>query len=222
MKIWKMALCLLALCLLIGGCVALGVSTSAAEAEKGEGEGATDTGTGGAAPITPVYSEGLKFRSNGDGTCAVAGIGTCSSSCVLIPPQSPTGDTVTEILPFAFADCIITAIEIPATVSNLSALSFEKCHRLAVVRVAADSPYFLESDGALYTADGSVLVYCPAERAAGELTLHQSLQRVAAGAFSQCVTLRTVVFQGSASGWQRIIVGDDNDALYASGFRFTS
>ena len=45
----------------------------------------------------PVYSEGLKFTSNGDGTCYVSGIGSCTDTVVNIPPTSPEGDTVTSI-----------------------------------------------------------------------------------------------------------------------------
>ena len=43
----------------------------------------------------PKYSEGLKFTSNGDGTCSVSGIGTCTDTEIVIPPVSPMGDAVT-------------------------------------------------------------------------------------------------------------------------------
>lgn len=43
------------------------------------------------------YSQGLVFKSNGDGTCYVADIGTFSDTTLIVPPRSPKGDKVVEI-----------------------------------------------------------------------------------------------------------------------------
>lgn len=240
MKTWKMVGCLLLLCVIICGCVVMGKSTEVSAAEKqptNENEQQTEQ-TDQLPEVTPPteaepeqegsttvgksYSEGLYFRSNGDGTCALAGMGSCTAACVLIPPQSPLGDTVTEILPGAFAGSIVGSVEIPTTVKALSAASFSGCERLAYVRVAAGNEAFVESDGALYTADGSMLLYCPAGRSARSLTLHTNLRRIAAGAFASCGALDTVYFTGSTAEWHNIIVGDENNALYAARLCFTA
>lgn len=42
-------------------------------------------------------SEGLEFESNGDGTCTIIGIGTCTDQDIVIPLESPDGDIVTLI-----------------------------------------------------------------------------------------------------------------------------
>ena len=47
-------------------------------------------------------SEGLAFESNGDGTCTIVGIGTCTDKDLVIPEKSPNGDTVTLIDEYAF------------------------------------------------------------------------------------------------------------------------
>ena len=47
-------------------------------------------------------SEGLEFQSNGDGTCAIVGIGTCTDKELVIPEKSPAGDTVILIGEYAF------------------------------------------------------------------------------------------------------------------------
>ena len=238
MKTWKITGCLFLLCVIICGCVVMGKSTEVSAAE-GEPQGDTQqteqnadqlqtpsvtdppTVTQGSTTAVKSYSEGLYFRSNGDGTCALAGMGSCTAACVLIPPQSPTGDTVTEILPGALAGSIVGSVEIPTTVKILSAASFSGCERLAYVRVAAGNEAFLESDGALYTADGSMLIYCPAGRSARSLTLHVNVKRIAAGAFASCTALDTVYFTGSTAEWHAIIVGDENNALYAARLCFT-
>ena len=46
-------------------------------------------------------SEGLEFESNGDGTCTIIGIGTCTDKDIVIPAESPNGDTVTLIGEYA-------------------------------------------------------------------------------------------------------------------------
>jgi len=46
-------------------------------------------------------SEGLEFDSNGDGTCTITGIGTCTDQNIVIPLESPDGDIVTLIGKYA-------------------------------------------------------------------------------------------------------------------------
>ena len=226
MKTWKTVTCLLLLCVIIGGCVMLGKNTevSAAtqappeqEPPQAETQAPTEQAPESGSTVTDkTYSEGLYFRSNGDGTCALAGMGSCTAACILIPPKSPAGDTVTEILPHALAGSIVGSVEIPETVQTLTAASFAGCERLAYVRVAAGSTHLLEYDGALYTVDGKTLLYCPAGRNARELKLHANLSRIAAGAFATCNALDTVRFCGSTATWHGVIVGDENNALFAA------
>ncbi len=47
----------------------------------------------------------LEFTSNGDGTCYVSGIGSCTDTDIIIPSTSPDGDSVTSIGDWAFEDC---------------------------------------------------------------------------------------------------------------------
>ena len=62
--------------------------------------------------VQPV--ESLAFGSNGDGTCYVRGVGTCTDSDIIIPSTSPEGDTVTAIQTRAFQNCeSITGVTIP-------------------------------------------------------------------------------------------------------------
>lgn len=46
-------------------------------------------------------SEDFEFESNGDGTCTITGIGTCTDKNIVIPAESPSGDTVTLIGEYA-------------------------------------------------------------------------------------------------------------------------
>lgn len=48
-------------------------------------------------------SSGLEFESNGDGTCNLVGIGSCTDSNIIIPATNPNGETVVRIEDNAFA-----------------------------------------------------------------------------------------------------------------------
>ena len=65
------------------------------------------------------YSQGLEFTSNGDGTCYVSGIGTCTDTDLVVPPVSPAGDAVIAIGIHAFAYCYnLTNIYYAATATK--------------------------------------------------------------------------------------------------------
>ena len=238
MKTWKMVASLVMLLAIICGCALVGRSVEVSAApqdpteeqqpkedlsvqEKEEAE-EPEQPQGGSVTVEKVYSRGLYFRSNGDGTCALAGLGSGTASLVVIPPQRPAGDTVTEILPYALANSIVGAVEIPTTVTTLSSAAFSGCPRLSYVSVASGNASFLEWDGLLYTADGSTLLYCPAARAGTQITLHASLRRIAAGAFGECTRLTAICYPGSAAQWHGVIVGGENDPLYAASLRFNA
>ena len=56
-------------------------------------------------PEIPAYSVGLEYTSNGDGTCYVSGIGTCTDTDIVIPSVAPNGQKVVAIGNSAFS-CI--------------------------------------------------------------------------------------------------------------------
>lgn len=79
----------------------------------------------------PVASVGLSFTSNGDGTCYVSGIGSCTSENIVIPETSPEGDIVTAIGEEAFYSTIgLFSIRIPDTVVSIKDRAFYYCLNL--------------------------------------------------------------------------------------------
>ena len=82
-------------------------------------------------PSEPIGCEGLEYVSNGDGTCYVAGRGTCSHEDVVIPEISPDGDTVTRIADSALKEnTYITSVVIPRTVVEIGPNAFNGCMAL--------------------------------------------------------------------------------------------
>lgn len=69
----------------------------------------------------------LKFASQGDGTCAVTGIGTYPDGDVVIPAVSDEGDTVVEIRGFNEM-AMVRSLTIPTSVTTIKSLN--KCYEL--------------------------------------------------------------------------------------------
>ena len=81
---------------------------------------------------------GLEYTSNGDGTCYVSGIGTCTDTDLVIPSTSPAGYTVTGIAYGAFESCKqISSVKIPDSVTYIGEGAFYGCSNLSYVVISA-------------------------------------------------------------------------------------
>ena len=79
--------------------------------------------------------KGLEFGSNGDGTCYVSGIGTCTDTEIVIP-STYEKLPVTNILTQAFYHCNnLTSITIPDSVTVIENGAFSGCSSLTSVTI---------------------------------------------------------------------------------------
>lgn len=77
---------------------------------------------------------GLAFQSNGDGTCQVSGIGSCTDTDIVIPLASPDGDSVTGIGNEAFfKHANITSVTISDGVTSIGKGAFYYCTSLTSI-----------------------------------------------------------------------------------------
>ena len=82
----------------------------------------------------PKTSEGLEFKSNGNGTCSLAGIGSCKDNDIIVPSVSPSGDQVTAIAASAFSHCFqLISIRIPESVTSIGNDAFASAQSLETV-----------------------------------------------------------------------------------------
>jgi len=169
----------------------------------------------------PTPPEGLWFLSNGDGTCRLAGIGSCSDACVVIPEYAPSGECVVEIDERAFYGCAsVTAIQIPASVHSIGDLAFADCPNLIYISVNPQNRSYRDDDGILYTADLRRLILYPPMRAGSTVTLRGITTEIAEMAFYRCAYLSHVAYLGSPEDWEAIKIGSKNYSLTASSKTF--
>ena len=171
--------------------------------------------------VTSPAVEALRFVSMGNGDCVVAGIGSCTDPCVVIPAYAPSGERVVEIVAMAFYGCeSMTSVQIPATVQKIGSLAFAACKNLGYISVAPENPFYRDLDGVLYTADESTLILYPPCRVGSTVKIYTGTTAIADMAFFDCANLSHVAYAGSAEDWERISIGIRNHSLTAASKSF--
>ena len=131
--------------------------------------------------IELVYSEGLIFHKNGDGTYKITSIGTCTDTELVIPPTYE-GLPVTAIGDSAFSDCThLSAVVIPATVTAIGDMAFNGCASLVSVTI----PESVITIGAGAFSHCTVLT---------SVTVPDGIRSVGFSAFEDCPNLQFNVF----------------------------
>jgi len=135
------------------------------------------------------YSEGLDILSLGDGTAIVIGMGSCSDTKVVIPPETPNGDKVTEIDKEAFANnASLREVTIPDSVYRIGYGAFSYCENLIKVNIP-DS---------VTQIDNSAFKYCTSLQCE---TLPDSVTTPGSGLFEDCSSITRFVIP---AGWTEI------------------
>ena len=216
-----LAVTLMLLCAL--GCAACGMSrrgaddTTTVETTTASPETTPETTTE-SVPVAvgDVYSHGLSYKSNGDGSCTLTGIGNCRDSCLIIPEVNESGETVTAISSGAFAgNTTVSAVQIPDSVTEIGDGAFAACPALAYISVDAENTAYCEMGGVLYTADHTQLICIPAGSSMTTLNVTLQLRKIAPRASEGCGSLGKIMFEGNESQWKCIVIGEGNAPIAA-------
>ena len=173
---------------------------------------------------------------------------TADGSTLLLVPESRFGsyavpNTVRNVEYSAFANCrYLTGVSLPSSVVSISGDAFSGCSSLSTISVAAGNSSYQAVDGALLTADGSALVYCPAGKSGdytvpdtvreiqysaladcsrlSSVTIPSSVVSIGERAFSGCSSLTDVYYNGSETQWKAVSVAAGNEPLLSARLHF--
>ena len=140
------------------------------------------------------YSVGLEYTSNGDGTCYVSGIGSCTDTDIIIPEFSPDGWTVTSIAPDVFPSTLnITSVSLPKTINYLNGNEFTYNKSIKSFVVSGDNPYYASVDGNIYSKDMKTFIrYAPGSDVTS-FVVPSSVNQIYNFAFESCGSLVNIV-----------------------------
>ena len=125
-------------------------------------------------------SLGLEYVSNGDGTCSIRRIGTCTDTDIVIPKKHK-GEVVTSIGEYAFYNCpSLTSVVIPDSVTSIGRDAFYNCSGLTSVVI----PDNVTSIGEVAFGDCSGLT---------SIVIPDGVTIIGEHAFSNCSGLTSVV-----------------------------
>ncbi len=186
--------------------------------------------------VPDLSSKGLEFKSLGDGTCLVSGVGTCTDSDILLPTVSPDGDLVVGIADYAFRSAEnvkrialtsniysigdyafygsgLVAVEIPAETVHIGEYAFCGCYSLREIRVSAENPTYSDVSGVLYSKDGKIIICYPAGRVENFYTISSDVEEIRTMAFYNCKAIKMINYVGSSSAFRTIKIGAGNESI---------
>jgi hypothetical protein len=138
-------------------------------------------------------SEGLKFLSNGDGTCSLVGRGSCTDADIIIPAKSPNGDTVTKIMGGGFfADEALVAIYVPESVLEIFTDGWSAAPNFASFSVSPNNTVYASLNGVLYSKDFKTLINYPVGKTDTTFNIPESVTTIGFGAFAGATNLTSV------------------------------
>ena len=156
----------------------------------------------------------LIFESNGDGTCSIVGIADKSATKIIIPDESPSGDSVCAIADGAFNGCSkVENIVIPSSVKIIGSKVFSGCTSLSAFNVDTENTRFASSGGVLFSKDKTLLICYPASRVGKSYLLGTSVKEISPYAFESATYLQKILYEGSSSKYRAITIGAGNTVL---------
>lgn len=183
------------------------------------------------------HSKGLEFRSNGDGTATLTGIGTCTDREVIIPDTTPSGDLVIAIGSKAFKGISaigevvfppslmtigedafrgsgITSVSIGSSVISIEEGAFADCRALTAINASKANAMYASKDGILFNRELTEIICYPSGRSNRRYAIPSSVTQIAPSAFSSCDNLREISFEGTEKQWNEVYVYSGNSSLY--------
>ena len=154
----------------------------------------------------PLYAQTLTqgnytYMVN-DGKAIITGFNSSYSGALTVP-GSLGGYPVTEILEYAFYECMgLTSVTLPAGVTSIGPMAFYNCGGLKTILVSAANPAYSSLNGVLFDKNLHRLVAYPGGKV-GDYAIPDTVTDIAESAAIKCGGLTSVTIPASVTniGW---------------------
>ena len=147
------------------------------------------------------YSAGLKYVSNGDGTCSVERYGLCEDENVIIPPYNEIGEPVTNIREYAFYGCVnIKSVVLPETLTAIGPGGFYGCS--GIVEIVIPEKVTFIGNSAFFRCSSLSAIYLP-----------DTMEVIGYNCIGECFRLRRVYYAGPQEKWDEVTIHTGNELL---------
>ncbi len=154
-------------------------------------------------------TEGLNFKSNGNGTCSLSSMGSCRDTNIIVPSVSPSGDIVTAVSASAFYNCVqLNSIRIPESVTSIGNNAFAFCANMRTVVLSnnitswgngvlagCDSLQYRQSNGLSYVGSEQnpyLVLVIANDKNREEYEVNEKTIFVSNNAFSHCPNAKSI------------------------------
>ena len=132
-----------------------------------------------------------------DGTVEITGY-TGSETDIEIPDEID-GKAVTRIEYYAFANCSLTSVTIPNSVTNIGYRAFEYCESLTEINVDSNNKNYSSQDGVLFNYNKTELIQYPIGKTQTSYTIPRSVTIIEDWAFQLCTSLTSITIPNSVT-----------------------
>ena len=155
-------------------------------------------------------SIGLAYKVNGEGTCRIDGIGTCTDKDVKIP-EYIDGYKVTEIKGYAFATCQnLTSITIPKTVNKINYHGLYTWSILESLTVEEGNPVYHSAGNCLVETASKTLI-CGCKNSV--IPADGSVTTIGHSAFSDCYDMASIVIPSGVTNIGNVAFSECTDLV---------
>ena len=114
---------------------------------------------------------------------------------------------------YAFYGSGLTTVSLGSGVLYIGDYAFCSCASLRDILVDDANPVYRDTDGVLFSKDGSVIIACPQGKRVNSFSVPAEVTEIKTMAFYNCDTIKLVTYEGGAEAFRKLRIGAGNQPI---------